>query len=471
MYKYSYDAWNRLVKVERAYADPNDPNEVASGSAVGTIRYDGLGRGIVKQAGDGNGLTRETGDFEMTYHLYHDGQRIVEERNGSDLIIRQYVWGRDYVDELCQIGINTNPASQSTCNSFYYALHDPMYNVIGLVNSSGALVERYEYTPYGQRTVFISPGASDSLCMSPVLESRRVTVIGTAQPYGFCDVGHQGLFFDKEFGLVHNRARMLHPALGRFMQRDPIGTPLEPPVARNVSDSRFTQRHPGRQYVDGMNLHQYSRGKPTSSVDPLGFWGEDIHKQGTATWARAVGYTDNGCAEIIGEADNAVDWTFGGTAPRPFIGDMSYHFDFDKDGLNPEPNARQRNVDKHLGNARGLAHYAQWVKTKEALREIGTALHPLQDMSSHQARHNADSPFTHAPKVYCTIVFQDPDGTKEPWCIAQRKTNPNWDDPHRPDRVSLWGPDAAVAEQATKTVLKDFLQYEPIRCRCAPGSR
>jgi RHS repeat-associated protein len=197
----------------------------------------------------------------MTYHLYHDGQRIVEERNGSDLVIRQYVpegpqavWGRDYVDELCQIGINHDPAdanegpggNQCLCDSFYYGLHDPMYNVIGLVNSTGALVERYEYTPYGQRTVFISPGASDSLCMSPVLESRRVTVIGTAQPYGFCDVGHQGLFFDKEFGLVHNRARMLHPALGRFMQRDPIG------------------------YRDGMNLSVCLRGNPVVLRDPEG---------------------------------------------------------------------------------------------------------------------------------------------------------------------------------------------------------
>jgi len=26
LYRYSYDAWNRLVKVDRTYGDPDDPN-------------------------------------------------------------------------------------------------------------------------------------------------------------------------------------------------------------------------------------------------------------------------------------------------------------------------------------------------------------------------------------------------------------------------------------------------------------
>jgi len=158
-------------------------------------------QGSSRRPGDGTSATRETGDFEpqappgpegplaMSYHLYHDGQRIVEERNGSDLIIREYVpkgpqavWGRDYVNELCQaggpsgIGINDDPAhqtegngSQCLCDSFYYALHDPIHNVIRIVNSSGTLVDRYEYTPYGQRTVFISPGEPEALG----IETRR----------------------------------------------------------------------------------------------------------------------------------------------------------------------------------------------------------------------------------------------------------------------------------------------------------
>ena len=43
---------------------------------------------------------------------------------------------------------------------------------------------------------------------------------------GICDIGHQGLFFDKEWGTYHNRAREYHPTLMRFMQPDPIGYPI-----------------------------------------------------------------------------------------------------------------------------------------------------------------------------------------------------------------------------------------------------
>ena len=65
---------------------------------------------------------------------------------------------------------------------------------------------------------------------APAFASRRVvTADGVTQPYGLCEFGHQGLMHDEELpwghggGLIHNRARTLHPRLGRFMQRDPLG--------------------------------------------------------------------------------------------------------------------------------------------------------------------------------------------------------------------------------------------------------
>ena len=70
--------------------------------------------------------------------------------------------------------------------------------------------------------------------------------------YGsLCDIGHQGLLHDKEFGpastgLVHNRARTLNPPLARFHQRDPLG------------------------YVDGMGLYEYCRSGPAGRTDPSG---------------------------------------------------------------------------------------------------------------------------------------------------------------------------------------------------------
>ena len=66
------------------------------------------------------------------------------------------------------------------------------------------------------------------------------------------------------------RARMYHSSLGRFMQRDPIGTATAPPMARNLSASQFTQRDPTVQYADGMNLYQYVSSNPANYVDPMG---------------------------------------------------------------------------------------------------------------------------------------------------------------------------------------------------------
>jgi RHS repeat-associated protein len=64
--------------------------------------------------------------------------------------------------------------------------------------------------------------------------------------WSLCDIGHQGLFLDKEIGLYDNRHRVLHPRFGRFMQRDPAG------------------------YVDGMGLYEYAGGAPTNNSDPIG---------------------------------------------------------------------------------------------------------------------------------------------------------------------------------------------------------
>ncbi|KPK47447.1 MAG: hypothetical protein AMK72_08440 [Planctomycetes bacterium SM23_25] len=66
------------------------------------------------------------------------------------------------------------------------------------------------------------------------------------------------------------RGRMYHPGLGVFMQRDPVGTPLAPPMARNLSGSQFTQRDPTGQYRDGPNLYQYVGSNPVNRLDPSG---------------------------------------------------------------------------------------------------------------------------------------------------------------------------------------------------------
>ena len=219
-YAFAYDAWNRLVKVTKAYRDPASPGTVSLGSVVNETEYDGLGRRIVK-------AVKNSAYLDATYHYYYNGQQLVETRNGSGNVLKQHVWGGasgGYIDELVQTALNDDPAdgTEDDCESLYYALQDAHFNVLGMADSSGTLTERYEYTPYGQRTVYFSPGSNDPDAMVPTAISRRWTVSSTAQPYGLNDIGHQGLMHDEDTGLVYNRARMLHPQLGRFIQNDPI---------------------------------------------------------------------------------------------------------------------------------------------------------------------------------------------------------------------------------------------------------
>lgn len=87
----------------------------------------------------------------------------------------------------------------------------------------------------------------------PTPASARVTQHGVecAGP-ALCEVGHQGLFHDDEFGsrggLVYNRARMRSSRLGRWLQREPL------------------------DYIDSMNLYQYVNSHPVDRLDPTGLW-------------------------------------------------------------------------------------------------------------------------------------------------------------------------------------------------------
>jgi RHS repeat-associated protein len=237
--KFTYDGWNRLAKVAHAYRDGS--NNVQAGQANVTMSYDGRGRRIKK-------AVVNAGQWDCTYHYYYDNDSLVETRDGSEYTVKQHVWGTRYVDELCHLTVYASGPFSEDPPSLYWACQDANYNVLGVVDASAVLVERYEYEPYGERTAFFSPGTNDVGCYAPTQTSRRATGSGGVQPFGICEVGHQGLLHDEEVGLVYNRARQLHPALGRFAQRDPMG------------------------YVDGTMLYAYVRNNPLRNNDPSGLY-------------------------------------------------------------------------------------------------------------------------------------------------------------------------------------------------------
>ena len=205
-------------------------------------------------------LITDSGPWDHTYQFYHAGGRTVEERNASGRVTRRYVWGTDYVDQLEAVEINADPEDEGeqACETQFWAVRDGNFNVLGLADGGGDLVQRTELTPYGQRRTFVSAGGGDSRMARPSGEPAQVSLGGVPQAYSVCDFNHQGLFGDKEFGLVHNRARYLHPGIGKYTSTDPLG------------------------YFDAMNMYLYGLAAPMEDLDPSGLlsWGE------LAAWAK-----------------------------------------------------------------------------------------------------------------------------------------------------------------------------------------
>ncbi len=236
---YTYDAWNRVVWVTRDGGKSADTHTSYS--------YDALGRRIERYTGDGPPV--------LTDHYYYDGSRLIEQRDAAGSLERQYVWGLDYVDE--QVAQYHDGAT-----SPHLVMQDANYNVVGLTNASGAVSEQYSYEPYGDLFKAENGAGQDIDLTTPqglhVLSNQHL---------------HQGLAYDPDTNLYHNRARAYNPKLGRFMQRDPnrTGTLMSQVLARNAESRAVTASLlPGRQYSDGMSLYAAARGNPQAGRDPSG---------------------------------------------------------------------------------------------------------------------------------------------------------------------------------------------------------
>ena len=167
--QYTYDAENRLTKVEDFVAGNPTP------TATSTYRYDGLGRRIEKVA---NGQTRR---------YVYDGEDILLEYDGANVLQARYTHGPG-IDE---------PIAVTKGGSTFFYHQDGLGTVTDLTDSNGATAKSYSYDAYGN--ILESPGTVE-------------------QPYTYT-----GREFDSEIGLLYYRARSYDPASGRFLGKDPIG--------------------------------------------------------------------------------------------------------------------------------------------------------------------------------------------------------------------------------------------------------
>ena len=167
-----YDAWNRLVIVSTSGENPE---------VVQRNSYDGLNRRIRRVvAGDPDVTT----DF-----FYNDSWQVVEERVDQAATAKvQYVWDLRYIDApACRF---RDTDDNGTMDETVYYTNDAGMNVTALVDpSTGDVVERYVYDPYGRRYVL----AGD-------FSARQASAYAN-------DLGWQGLRHEADTGLIDNRRR------------------------------------------------------------------------------------------------------------------------------------------------------------------------------------------------------------------------------------------------------------------------
>ena len=90
-----------------------------------------------------------------TRHVYYNGQQAIEERVGtSSSADQQFVWNLGYVDDLVLRDYDTN--GNGTLDQRLYALTDLRFSVMALANTSGSIVERFQYDAHGVCTVMDS---------------------------------------------------------------------------------------------------------------------------------------------------------------------------------------------------------------------------------------------------------------------------------------------------------------------------
>jgi RHS repeat-associated protein len=148
--------------------------------------WDALGRRVGRTANS------------ATTIYFQDGQQtLADYASGASASSPTYIYlFASYIDEV---------VLRSGGSGLVYYHRNQQYSITALTDASGAIVERYAYTAYGQPTFADGSGTA----ISSSAEGNRHTYTGRE--------------WDEGLSLYHYRARMYDAVAGKFCSRDPIG--------------------------------------------------------------------------------------------------------------------------------------------------------------------------------------------------------------------------------------------------------
>jgi RHS repeat-associated protein len=157
----------------------------------------------------------------VTTKYCYDGDQVIAEYDGSDNLLRKFVYGPGIDEPICMVDV-------ADSNAVYYYHFDGLGSVAALSDVNKVIVERYSYDVFGAPTIYD-------------VNSSEISQSAIGNPYMFT-----ARRADDETALYYYRARYYAFDIGRFLQTDPIG------------------------YYDGLNMYSYCGNNPVSWNDPLG---------------------------------------------------------------------------------------------------------------------------------------------------------------------------------------------------------
>ena len=210
---YQYNYRNRMIGVDNG--------------TTSTYQYDALDRRISK--------TTATD----TILFFYRGVQCIEELHanipsgeGQGWVSHttvSYIYGTA-IDDILSMHRNSQ-------NYYYHKNH--LGSVMAITDSMGAIVETYDYDPYGTPNIYNAAGSEI------IVSNIGNTILFTGREY------------DYETELYYFRARALHSVLGRFIQHDPLN------------------------YIDGMNMYSYVLNNPIKKTDRFGMATTDCQERCT----------------------------------------------------------------------------------------------------------------------------------------------------------------------------------------------
>ncbi len=300
-----HDSRGNMTQDEQAKAFTWDASNmlkqavVPAGATTGvvgthTYQYDVLGRRVRKTTGG-------TGASDTVF--VRDGQTVVAEYTATSAAaspLRKYV-NASYVDEPVLLIDRTAAGSvgAGTDERFYYH-RNQQYSITALTDNSGAVLERYAYTAYGEPTIL--DGAGTTTRTTSFINN---TYLYTAQEY------------DAETGLYHFNARMYEGRQGRFLSHDPI------------------------MYPDGANT--YAGWFASSGVDPFGLFASCVSLGYSLVTVGGISFQEILCTDDCG------NWFHGTWVTLKFGLALDIEYD-----LQMDPNGCLSNVRSGVYEAGGV---------------------------------------------------------------------------------------------------------------------